>query len=318
MNKYKLFDLLFSPVTYLSCIYLRFIRRYSLNLFPVSERIFMNAGLLPVPDHYYQPLINPKKHLKDPLNKDRDLPGINWSTTKQLDLLSKFNYNDELNLLPLHERDVSGNKFYYNNSRFCSGDAEYYYNIIRHIKPRRIIEIGSGMSTLLALEAIEKNKQEDAAYHCEVICIEPYKNPWLGSLNVSFVKKKVEDVPSDLFQQLSVNDILFIDSSHIIRPQGDVLFEYLTLLPMIRSGVFIHAHDIFSPKDYPDTWVFNEHRMWNEQYLLESFLSFNRDYEIIGAVNFLYWNYKNELIAKCPILATQSGREPGSFWFRKL
>ncbi|WP_369410476.1 class I SAM-dependent methyltransferase [Pontibacter qinzhouensis] len=62
-----------------------------------------------------------------------------------------------------------------------------------------------------------------------------------------------------MFQQLEANDILFIDSSHIIRPQGDVLFEYLEVLPTLKSGVIVHVHDIFTPKDYLNEWVYNRH-----------------------------------------------------------
>ena len=84
------------------------------------------------------------------------------------------------------------------------------------------------------------------------------------------------------------NDILFIDSSHIIRPQGDVLFEYLEILPILNPGVVVHIHDIFSPKDYLDNWIINDHLFWNEQYLLEAFLSFNNNSPFIdGLLNAL-------------------------------
>ena len=110
---------------------------------------------------------------------------------------------------------------------------------------------------------------------------------------------------------------MFIDSSHIIRPQGDVLFEILEILPVLSSGVIVHIHDIFSPKDYPDKWILKEHRLWNEQYLLEAFLSNNRDFEIIGSLNYLMHNYPKELKSVSPILNKQENREPGSFWIRK-
>src|SRR5690606_29222842 len=98
---------------------------------------------------------------------------------------------------------------------------------------------------------------------------------------VEVLRKKVEDIPLEYFRQLQPNDVLFIDSSHVIRPQGDVLYEFLELLPDLPSGVFVHIHDIFTPFDYPEDWVKDHVRLWNEQYLLEAFLSFNRDFRIV-------------------------------------
>lgn len=94
---------------------------------------------------------------------------------------------------------------------------------------------------------------------------------WLEEVGVSVVRKKVEEVELSFFSRLQGNDILFIDSSHIICPQGDVLFEYLELLPSLNKGVIVHVHDIFSPKNYLKQWLQDEIWFWNEQYLLEAF-----------------------------------------------
>jgi hypothetical protein len=314
--KSRIIDRLFAPLTYVSGKYLRYISGLGMKRMPLSERILMNAGLLPIPDHFYQPLINPKKYLKESLRKDRHLPGIDWNVDRQLSFLRNFNYNEELLRIPTSKQSGSP-AYYYANTKFGSGDSEYYYNLIRYLKPARIIEIGSGMSTLMAIDAIKRNKEENTDYVCHLICIEPYQNFWLESLDVKMIRKKVEELPLTFFEQLTKNDILFIDSSHIIRPQGDVLFEYLAILPTLRPGVFIHVHDIFSPKDYLDEWIFTDHKLWNEQYLLEAFLSCNDEFEIIGALNFLMHNHKEHLLSKSPVLKEQSSREPGSFWLRK-
>jgi hypothetical protein len=121
-----------------------------------------------------------------------------------------------------------------------------------------------------------------------------------------------------MFSTLEKNDILFIDSSHIIRPQGDVLLIYLTILPMLKKGVYVHIHDIFTPKDYLDSWILENVYLWNEQYLVEAFLSMNKEYKIIGALNFLKHNYFKELSEKCPILKQvphdEQRYEPRSLW----
>ena len=118
------------------------------------------------------------------------------------------------------------------------------YQMIRSIKPTKIFEVGSGFSTLMAAKAILKNNEENSEYKCKHVCIEPYEMPWLESVGVVVVRKKVEDLALSFFSELKENDILFIDSSHIIRPQGDVLFEFLELLPSLNKGVIVNTSTI--------------------------------------------------------------------------
>lgn len=175
-------------------------------------------------------------------------------------MLSEFNYNDEINKFPFYKRkDI---EFYFKNSSYESGDAEYLYNIIRYFKPKRSVEIGSGFSTLMTQNSIKENAVEDVNY--KYICIEPYEMPWLNELNVEPIREKVEDLEVSFFEQLEKGDLLFIDSSHIIRPQGDVLFEYLEISPTLNSDVMVHIHDVFTPKDYLDDWIYKDFRLWNE------------------------------------------------------
>ncbi len=119
-----------------------------------------------------------------------------------------------------------------------------------------------------------------------------------------------------MFRSLAAGDILFIDSSHVIRPRGDVVFEYLEILPALDVGVIVHIHDIFLPRDYPAEWIVDEVRFWNEQYLLEAFLTLNSDWKVIGALNFLRHHHYQELKAKCPFLTDD--REPGSFYIERV
>lgn len=309
----KIFLTLTSPITLASAIWLKLV--VQIRTKNISDWIFMKIGLLPILDQYYQPLINPRKHLRKSLRADRTIAGIDFNVDEQLSIISKFRYNSELLEFPVVKGDE--NQYYYNNNSYMSGDSEYLYNIIRHFKPRKIIEIGSGYSTLMSLNAINRNKRELQDYDCEQICIEPYEQEWLSKLGVTLIRQRVEDIGVEFFSQLQCNDILFIDSSHIIRPQGDVLFEYLELLPSLNSGVIIHIHDIFTPKDYLDRWIFDDHLLWNEQYLLEAFLSFNSDFKVIGALNYLSKKFSKEFCGIAPIYATQEGREPGAFWIQK-
>jgi predicted O-methyltransferase YrrM len=300
------------PFTFLAALWLKLVMKVKPGY--LDEKIFMLTGILPVADHYYQPLINPKKHLLKSLRDDRPLPGIDFNIEEQLALLAKFNYNDELIKLPLEEKEKF--EFYYNNGFYESGDAEYLYSIVRHLKPGKIIEIGSGYSTLITQKALLQNKIEDDTYQYKHVCIEPYEQPWLDK-KVEVVRKRVETIDKSFFEQLEANDILFIDSTHVIKPQGDVLFEYLEILPILKPGVIIHIHDIFMPKDYPDSWIIDEHRLWNEQYLLEAFLTFNNKFKIIGSLNYLTHKYREQFAAKNPVFNSQPGREIAGFWMVK-
>ena len=307
-----LIDILLIPFVFSAAIILRIVKRVQIQYLPITKSILLKIGVFPITDHYYEPLFN-DKHLRKPLSEDRNLPGIDFNVNNQLALLNELNFSGELSLTP--EVYVSDTTYNFMNGAFEHGDGEFLYNMIRHRKPATIIEIGSGHSTKMAQLAIKKNKAENAEYSCKHICIEPYEMPWLEKLDVEVLRKRVEDIETSYFGQLGKNDILFIDSSHVIRPQGDVLYEYLEILPILNPGVVVHIHDIFSPKDYLHQWVVDEVRLWNEQYLLEAFLSLNKDWQIIGAVNYLFHNHTQLFKDKFPGITNNI--EPGSFYIVK-
>ncbi len=292
---------------------LKAVRKVGVNNMPFCKMVLMRIGVFPILNHYYEPLFN-SENLRYSLDKPRDLPGLDWNDAEQLSLLEKFNYNEELEEIPLSK--INELDFYMNNPSFVSGDAEYFYNLIRYKKPSRIFEIGSGYSTLLATQAINKNIEKNPSYFCKHVCVEPYEMPWLEKTNVKVIREQVETVDKSLFLELEENDILFIDSSHVIRPQGDVLYEYLELLPCLNKGVIVHIHDIFSPRDYLKQWVVDEVKLWNEQYILEAFLSGNHEWKVIGALNYLHHSYYDKLKKTSPFLVKE--REPGSFYFQKV
>jgi predicted O-methyltransferase YrrM len=306
-------DIVLAPALYPAAHLMKAIRKTGIRRMPFCRRALLRVGVFPIRNHYHEPLFD-SRILSRPLDQDRVLPGIDWNVAEQLRLLESFCFSEELKDVPSSKADEL--TFYINNGAFESGDAEYLYNLIRLKRPSRIFEIGSGNSTLIAIKAINRNREELSGYKCKYMCIEPYGMPWLEKAGVNVVREHVENVNKEIFSELENNDILFIDSSHIIRPQGDVLFEYLELLPSLKAGVIVHIHDIFSPKDYLKEWVMDQVRLWNEQYLLEAFLTSNRDWKILGALNYLRHNHYEELQAKCPFLTRD--REPGSFYIQKV
>ena len=310
---FPLGDLLLAPFLVPAAMLMKIVRRAGVERMPICRKVLSAVGVFPVADHYYEPLTN-FNLLTHPLDKPRDLPGIDLNVPEQLKLLKQLTYGNELSVFDGPRKDDLTYSF--KNGMFSYGDAEFLYNLVRLKKPRRVIEIGSGNSTLLVIEAIRKNKISQPGYVCEHTCIEPYELPWLERAGVTLRRQVVEAVEKPVFQQLEADDLLFIDSSHVIRPQGDVLYEFLEILPTLKEGVIVHIHDIFTPRDYPKAWVVDKVRMWNEQYLMEALLSGNPHWKIIGAVNFLYHDHFNELKAACPFLSKD--REPGSFYIQKV
>ena len=308
-------DVMFVIFTYPSAFLLKLIRRAGVNRMPLCKNALFKVGVFPIRDHYYEPQFDNRKNQID-FSQERNLPGIDWRVSDQLKMLKTLTFSGELTGILQGKTKENPLEFHLDNGSFESGDAECWYQIIRANKPKRIIEIGSGNSTLMAIKAIKKNQSEQLNYTCEHICIEPYEMPWLEQMDITIIREKVEEIDLSFFSQLKENDILFIDSSHVIRPQGDVLFEYLELLPSLNKGVIVHIHDIFSPRNYLKSWLQDDIRFWNEQYLVEAFLSNNDSWEIIASLNFLHHNYYNLLKEVAPFLTPE--REPGSFYIKKI
>lgn len=306
-------DLLVAPFVYPCAWLLKGIRRAGVDKLPLCRSALMRVGVFPVRDHYYEPQFDHRK-ARRPFSQERPLPGIDWNVDEQLALLAKLSCAHEIADLP--RAKTGALEFHLDNETFESGDAEYWYQLIRWLKPRRIFEVGGGNSTLMAIRALRKNREENPGYRCRHVCIEPYEMPWLEQAGVEVVRRKVEELGVGFFSELGEGDLLFIDSSHVIRPQGDVLFEYLELLPALGKGVIVHVHDIFSPRDYLARWLEEQVLFWNEQYLLEAFLAHNRDWKIVGALNYLHHHHYEKLKAVAPCLTPD--REPGSFYMQKL
>lgn len=306
---FSLIDIVLSPFSLLYLFLLRLVRRFGVPNFPLHRRLFRFIGVFPIIDHYYEPKF---VYEKDIVHNEKRLIGIDFNEEVQIAELHSLKYVNELfNLEDKH----AAYGFYFNNTAFDAGDADLYYLLIRNRKPKRIIEIGSGFSTKVALKAIAENKAE--GFTTKLTCIEPYEMSWLNEHpDIELIRQKLEELPASFFEDLNEGDILFIDSSHMIRPGNDVLVEYLVLLPLLKKGVLVHIHDIFSPRDYPSTWLKDEYRFWNEQYLLEAFLVFNAKFGVKFSVNHLKYTHFQDTAKVLVNLKHHS--EPGSFWIERI
>ena len=306
-------DAALAPLAFLAAALLHGVRRAGVQRMPLCRAALHAARCFPINEHYYEPLFRTDR-LRTPLDRERELPGIEWNEEEQLAMLASFHYQEELRRIPRGKRDER--EFRLGNGSFDEADAQYLYCLLRLLKPRQMVEIGAGQSTLIALLATAANRREDAGYRCQHSCVEPYEAPWLEDTGVAVIRRRVEELEPALFQRLERNDVLFIDSSHVIRPQGDVLFEYLRLLPLLSPGVVVLVHDIFTPRDYPASWLIDQMRFWNEQYLLEAFLTHNRCWRVVGALSYLHHRHFGALADALP--GIPAGHEPGSFYLRRM
>lgn len=258
-------------------------------------------------NHFYSPIPSVHQLDKKLFEVKKDIH-IDWNENNQLELLKKFQkYANEYQYL------IDKNKFNDKNASFGWHDAPIYYFMIRHFKPKKIIEVGVGYSTIIASLAAEKNQ------HTKITAIDPFlrklSKPRLPD-KLELIEKPVQEIPISLFEELSENDILFIDDSHVSKIGSDVNFLFLEVFPILKKGVIVHIHDIFLPKDYPSGWILNDHnRFWNEQYLLQAFLIGNSEFEVLLANAFLGYKHPNHLLNLYKTNPPVSGG--GSFWIRK-
>jgi hypothetical protein len=284
-----------------------------------SFNLWQRIGVHVTPNHFYGPVPDTSALPPALWSSDSELIGIDLRVNHQRELIQRFrtDFGAEYESLPRQPSDVVG-QFYLENDLFGWLDAVIYYCMIRSIKPRRVLEIGSGMSTLLAATALDRNREEGAGGR--VTAIDPYPQddllPFLTDRS-ELLLQPVQNVPLSRFSALERNDIVFIDSSHVLKIGSDVQYEYLEVIPRVGRGVLVHAHDIFLPSEYPKDWVMVQRRFWNEQYLLQAFLTFNQAFEVVWSGSYMHLKHADVLDEAFGIYEP-SHRPPGSFWFRRV
>ncbi len=291
-----------------------------------SQRLFeffQKLGINLTGNHFFSPIPDTRAlATREALwETDSELPGVDLNVKEQLHFLDSVfpRFSHECNF-PLHKTSTP-HEYYINNGSFGLISAAVLHCMIRHFRPKMIVEVGSGYSTLVAARASMMNQADGV--HTDFVSIEPYPIQPLrkGIPGLSRLEpRNVEDIDIDFFARLEEGDILFIDSSHVIRIGGDVVFLYLEVLPRLKSGVIIHIHDIFFPKNYPKDWVLKQRRFWNEQYLLQAFLTHNRHFDVLWCGSYIYWNFQTALLSTFPPphgLGFHENYFSSSFWMRK-
>jgi predicted O-methyltransferase YrrM len=283
---------------------------------PVSAAIEKVVQFVP-PGHFYSPIpdLEQVRQQEDIIfgRVPRSIAGIDLNEQEQLSLLREFKgYYDEL---PFKSEKSADLRYYFENPSYSYSDGIFLYCMLRHAKPSRIIEIGSGHSTCLMLDTSEQFLGEAT----KIACIEPFPDLLLSLIRpgdgdrITLIAKKVQDVELSVFEALNANDILFIDSTHVSKIHSDVNRIFFDVLPRLNSGVYIHFHDVFYPFEYPKEWIY-EGRVWNESYMLRSFLEFNSSFEIIFFNTFMEHFHQTTFERNMPLCMRNTG---GSIWIRK-
>lgn len=267
--------------------------------------------------HFYSPVISieeiKKREFEIWKNTEIDgILGIDLKTLEQKKLVKQFSqYYNEIPFKPEKQPNI---RYYFENGYYSYTDGVILYSIMRHFKPRKIIEIGSGFSSAVMLDTNElffKNQ-------IDLTFIDPYLDR-LFSLITEEDRKKIKVIESDvqlisldIFRKLESGDILFVDSTHVTKTGSDVNYILFEILPILNSGVLIHFHDVFYPFEYPKQWVFKGYN-WNEVYILKAFLMYNDKFEIKVFSEYLHKHHKDTFI-EFPLSYLNTG---GNLWIEK-
>ena len=290
---------------------------------PKNYSRWERKGIHITANDYYSPLPRFADLKEADWNREFAMQGIELRIDEQMALLELFGrkFSAEYAGFARTAAETTEEDYYLDNPFFSSVDAEIAYGMVRHFKPRKIIEVGSGFSTRLSAKALVQNEREGTA-RAELTAIECYPGPLLkkGFPGLTrLLEQRIEEVDLAFFASLGENDILFIDSSHTVRFAGDVQFLFLEVLPILKPGVIIHVHDIFFPFDYPKKWIIDDNLFWAEQYLLQSFLTCNDSFQVLWCGYMFHRKYPEKLAGVCASYDPKSdlGAHPKSFWMKR-
>jgi predicted O-methyltransferase YrrM len=263
----------------------------------------------PIPDIYYI-----KKNRENLFARDKtSCPGIELAVQEQIDLIKEL--ASYYNQMPFSEEEQDGYRYYFNNPYIGHGSSIILYSLMRHFRPQKIVEVGSGFSSAAMLDVNDRFLDSSIQF----TFIEPYPERLLSLLNENDRERHhifadiAQHVPHTTYTELKNNDILFLDSSHVAKVGSDVVFLLTEILPILQRGVIIHIHDIYWPFEYPEDWVLSG-KAWNEAYLVKAFLQFNSSFEILLFNSYLAIHHQ-DLMKKClPLFLPDGG---SSLWIRK-
>ena len=254
-------------------------------------------------------------HFYSPLTAEADLSrALCWTEAPGVDLAEQGQLAFAARLRPTLAEPAPGPRYAADNRMFGPADAAVYRAMLADLRPSRLIEVGSGYSTALALDEADANPELSGL---DITCIEPFPEPLLGIIGaadrerLTLLCQPVQDVDPGAYDRLGRHYVLFIDSTHVVKAGSDVVWIFLHVLPRLAPGVVVHVHDVFWPFEYPARWL-HERRDWTEAYLAHAFLAGNASWEILFFSSW-FWHCQPELVPQSLV-----SEEPGSLWLRKM
>jgi hypothetical protein len=267
------------------------------------------------PGHFYSPIPSQDdiEAAARRASHPQDLAGIDLNERGQLDLLQRFAafYAS----LPFTAAGSPGMRYRFENPSYSYSDGIFLFAMLRHLRPRRLIEVGSGFTSALTLDTNEQFL--DNAIACTFI--EPYPELLLSLLTeedrrrCQVIPSRLQDVDLTLFDTLESGDVLFIDSSHVSKVNSDVNRIFFEILPRLAPGTMVHIHDVFPSLEYPLQWL-REGRAWNEQYVLRAFLQYNASFRIRLFGRYMVDRHTDWFRTHMPLCLNNRG---GAFWMEK-
>jgi predicted O-methyltransferase YrrM len=261
-----------------------------------------------------QPPYAPPGHFYSPLTSAADAGRIlPWSDAPGVDLNEGGQLQLAARLQPLLAEPTAGPRYTTDNAMFGAADAAVFRAMLAHLRPARLLEVGSGYSTALALDEADTRA---ALSGLAITCVEPYPDRLLRLLRpgdaarVRLLRQPVQELGLAVYEQLGPGDVLFIDSTHVVKAGSDVIWLFLHVLPRLPAGVTVHVHDVFWPFGYPQEWL-AQRRDWTEAYLLHAFLIGNASWEIAFFPSWL-WQCHPEAVPE-----RLRREQPGSIWLRR-
>jgi predicted O-methyltransferase YrrM len=285
-----------------------------LRAFHAARAVADRVGLQVVPKTYYSPIPDLSAVAPQVWTRRSPLHGIHFDLDEQVAWIEQHVAEAMREFAP-PEGPARPGEFSLTNPSYGRVGADLLHGVVRGLKPRRIVELGSGHSTLIMAAAAERNRAEGA--ETELRTFDPFPTvaqPGLPGL-AALERVKAQDVASDVFATLDDGDVLFVDTTHTVKLDSDVNRIVLDVLPTLAPGVLVHVHDIFLPYEYPREWPEVSGFHWAEQYLLQAFLACNRDFEVLAGTFALCRGRPEAMARLAP--TWRDGASASAFWMRR-
>jgi hypothetical protein len=290
--------------------------RVAIGAYRAFRQAAATVGVDVVLRTFYSPIPRLDQLAADAFDRESELPGVAWDIDAQLVFMRDRLSKHMREFCPGATAPEGLPVYVTENPSYPPLDAKVHYGMVRALRPRRVVELGSGYSTLVTAEAGRRNGAEGRPVELSVY------DPFPGLVREDLAglhalhRVPAQEIPLGVFQQLEGGDLLFVDTTHTVKLGSEVNYILLEVLPRLNAGVVVHIHDVFLPFEYPRQWMQDFGLYWNEQYLLQAFLAENDSWDVLAAVHALARLRRKALEGFLP--ADVVKRDGGGFWMRRV